>query len=106
LAEERPAIAGVLRGAAYAAFHRASISGKSRRSGSAPVDSNVNFVLAALRETGDAVDAALGDQRRQELRAQGAVMSIDEAISYALANIDPKFLTGRITVGTESIADA
>jgi predicted ATPase/class 3 adenylate cyclase len=106
LAEERPEIAGVLRGAAYAAFHRASISGNSQRPGSAPVDSNVNFVLTALRETGDAVAAALGDDRRHELRAQGAGMSTDEAISYALANVDPKLLTGRITVGMESTTDA
>ena len=35
-----------------------------------------------------------------------AAMSVDEAISYALANVDPEFLTGRITVCTESIADA
>jgi hypothetical protein len=106
LAEQQPEIAGVLRGAAYATFHRASIPGDSRRSGSAPVDSSVNFVLTALRETGDAVAAALGDERRHKLRAAGAAMSTDEAISYALANVDPEFLTGRITVGTESIADA
>jgi class 3 adenylate cyclase len=54
----------------------------------------------------DAVAAALGDERRHELRALGATMGTDEAISYALANVDPGFLTGRITVGTESIADA
>ena len=106
LAEERPQVAGVLRGAAYAAFHRGSIPDNTAREGSAPVDSNLNFVLAALRETGDIVAAALGDQRRQELRAHGAAMSMDEAISYALTNIDPKFLTGRVTVGMESIAHA
>ena len=27
-------------------------------------------------------------------------------IRHALANVDPEFLTGRITVSTESIADA
>jgi hypothetical protein len=51
-------------------------------------------VLAALRETGELVGAALGDQRRRELRTQGAAVSMDEAISYLLANIDPKLLTG------------
>jgi predicted ATPase/class 3 adenylate cyclase len=105
LADERPEAAGVLRGAAYAAFHRASMSGAGSRSDNAPADTNVNFILAALRETGDAVATALGDDRRHELRAQGAAMSVDEAISYALANVDPGFLTGRITVGTESTAD-
>ena len=56
-------------------------------------------VLAALRETGELVGAALGDQRRRELRTQGAAMSMDEAISYLLANIDPKLLTGPIILG-------
>jgi DNA-binding CsgD family transcriptional regulator len=106
LAGRRPEIAGVLRGAAYAAFHRASISDASDRSDSAPVDSNVNFVLAALRETGDTVANALGAERRQELRVAGAAMTMDEAISYALASVDPKFLTGPITVGAEPISDA
>jgi predicted ATPase/class 3 adenylate cyclase len=106
LADERPEIAGVLRGAAYAAFHRVSFSDSTRREASSPFDSNLNFVLAALRETGDIVAAALGDQRRQELRSHGAGMSMDEAISYALANVDPKLLTGPIIVGAESISDA
>jgi predicted ATPase/class 3 adenylate cyclase len=101
LADERPEIAGVLRGAAYAAFHRGSIPGSTP-----PLDSNFNFILASLRETGDIVAAAVGDERRQELRAAGAAMSTDEAISYALANIDPKLFTGHITVGTKSVADA
>jgi hypothetical protein len=65
----------------------------------APIDPNANFVHTALRETGDLVAAALGDERRRELRTQGAAMSMDEAISYALANIDPKLLTGPITLG-------
>ncbi len=30
---------------------------------------------------------------------EGAAMSTDEAISYALANIDPKLLTGPVTCG-------
>ncbi len=45
------------------------------------------------------VAAALGDQRRRELRTTGAAMSTDEAVSYALANIDPKLLTGLVTPG-------
>jgi hypothetical protein len=53
----------------------------------------------ALRETGDLIAAALGDQRQRELRTAGAAMSMDEAISYALANIDPKLLTGPVTFG-------
>jgi predicted ATPase/class 3 adenylate cyclase len=99
-AEDRPEVAGVLQGAAYAAFRRASpATDGARRSDTAPVDPNANFVLAALRETGDLVAAVLGDQRQRELRTAGAAMSMDEAISYALANIDPKFLTGPITLG-------
>ncbi|MGO8849390.1 hypothetical protein [Mycobacterium sp.] len=62
-----------------------------------PVGPNANFVLAALRETGDIVAAALGDQHRRELPTTGAAMSMDEAVSYALANIDPKLLTGPVT---------
>jgi len=49
-------------------------------------------VLAALRETGELVDAALGENRRRELHAQGAAMNLDEAVSYALDHIDPKLL--------------
>jgi predicted ATPase len=97
-AEDRPEVAGVLQGAAYAAFRRASPARTSTGlSDTAPVGPNANFVLAAIRETGDLVAAALGDQRRRELRTAGAAMSTDEAISYALANIDPKLLTGPIT---------
>ena len=99
LADARPEIAGVLQGAAYAAFRRAAPASNSiRRSDTAPVDPNANFLLNALRETGDLVGAALGDVRRRELRATGAAMSMDEAISYALANIDPKLLTGPVTL--------
>ena len=49
-----------------------------------------------MHETGDIVAAALGDERRRALRTEGAAMSMDEAITYALANIDPKLLTGPI----------
>ena len=54
LAEDRPEVAGVLRGAAYATFRRAaSEAGSQGRSGTAPVGPNANFVLTALHETGD-----------------------------------------------------
>ena len=97
-ADDRPELAGVLQGAAYAAFRRASpAAGGARRPDTALVGPNANFVLAELRETGDIVAAALGDDRRRELRTEGAAMSTDEAISYALANIDPKLLNGPIT---------
>jgi predicted ATPase/class 3 adenylate cyclase len=97
-AEDRPEVAGVLRGAAYAAFGRASPTPNDiGRPDTDPVDPNTNFVLTALRETGDLVAAALGDERRRELRTVGAAMSMDEAISYALANIDPKLITGPVT---------
>jgi tetratricopeptide (TPR) repeat protein len=97
-AADRPEIAAVLQGAAYAAFRQASPTANAPRTGYAPVGPNENFLLAALRETGDLVAAALGNERRRELRTAGAAMSTDEAISYALANIDPKLLTGPITL--------
>ena len=44
----------------------------------------------AARDVGDIVAAALGDERARELRAdREAAMSMDEAVYYALANIDP-----------------
>jgi hypothetical protein len=91
LAEGRPETAGVLHGAAYAIFRRAaSEAGSGERSSAALVGPNANFVLTAMHETGDIVAAALGDERRRALRAEGAAMSMDDAITYALANIDPK----------------
>jgi hypothetical protein len=94
LAEDRPEVAGVLRGAAYAAFRRGS-TGESAP-GEGPSDPSVNYLLVALREAGDIVAAALGEERRQQLRAEGAAMTMEEAVLYALANIDPKLLTGPI----------
>jgi hypothetical protein len=61
---------------------------------STPVSPEANFILAALRETGDLAAAALGDEKRRELRIMGAPMSMDEAVSYALAHINPAILTG------------
>ena len=90
-------VAGVLHGAAYATFRRAaSEAGGGQRKGAAPLGPNANFVLTAMHETGVIVAAALGEERQRALRSQGAAMSMDEAITYALANIDPKLLTGRI----------
>jgi hypothetical protein len=98
-AEDLPEVAGVLQGAAYVAFRQPSpAAGNTRRSDTALIGPNDNFVLTALRETGELVAAALGDERQRELRTAGAAMSIDEAISYAFANIDPRLLTGRITL--------
>jgi predicted ATPase len=96
LAEVDPEAAGVLRGAAYAAYRR----GSTGQSSPATVRGNpgVNYLLAALREAGDIVTAALGEERRQQLRARGAAMALDEAVSYALAHIDPKLLTSPIPV--------
>jgi hypothetical protein len=97
-AEDRPEVAGVLQGAAYAAFRRASpISTGTPRPDTGSVGANANFVLTALRDTGDLVAAALGDERRRELRTTGATITMDDAISLALANIDPKLLTGPVT---------
>jgi hypothetical protein len=91
-AESRPEVAGVLQGAAYAIFRYASRIPQG--TSAASVETDANFVLAALRETGSLVAAALGEKRARELRNEGAAMSMDEATSYALARIDRKLLTG------------
>lgn len=101
LAEDRPEVAGVLRGAAYAAYHRGS-TGQSAPGGERGA-TGINYLLDALREAGEIVTAALGEERRRQLRARGAAMTLDEAASYALANLDPKFLTGRITVALDEV---
>lgn len=91
IAEDRPEIAGVLRGAAYAAYAQASPNAVVRKAADAgSATPKANFVLAALHETGEIVSAALGDERRRELRARGAAMTMDEAITYAVTNIDVK----------------
>jgi hypothetical protein len=79
--------------------HKPGAPNGTSGSDGASVGPNTNFVLGGLRETGEIVAAALGDQRRRELRTAGAAMSIDEAIAYALANINPKLLTGPVTFG-------
>lgn len=96
-AENRPDVAGVLQGAAYAIFRYASrMPEGSRHSERGPADTEANFVLAALRETGHLVAAAVGEQRARELRSEGAAMTMDEATSYALASIDRKLLAGPV----------
>jgi hypothetical protein len=89
LAEQRPEAAGVIRGAAYTAYHRGS-AGQPQPKG--PDGSSVNYLVEGLREAGDLVAAVLGDERRRQLRARGAAMTLDEAVSYALSNIDPRLL--------------
>ena len=94
LAEDQPELAGVLHGAAYATFRRAaSEAGGARQSGTEALGRNTNFVLTALREAGDIIAAALGDERLRELRAVGRAMTMDEAIAHALTNIDPRLRT-------------
>jgi hypothetical protein len=100
VAEEDLEAAGILRGAAYAAFHEANPVGDSApQQDTSRLDGGANFVLAALRETGELVTAALGDDRRRELRVAGAAMTIDEAISYALDHIDPKYAALSVELG-------
>jgi predicted ATPase/class 3 adenylate cyclase len=99
LADDRPEVAAVLRGAAYAAFRRGSAGQPPLEEGRG--DSGVNYLLEALREAGDVVTAALGAERRQHLREEGAAMTMEEAVSYALAQIDPKLLSGPITVAQD-----
>ena len=55
-----------------------------------PVGPDANFGLAALRETGDLVAAALGDQRPASCARRGRRWAWKEAISHALANIIPE----------------
>jgi predicted ATPase/class 3 adenylate cyclase len=94
LAERQPEAAGVLHGAAYEIFRRAAFEARSSSpSGASSIGPKANFVLAALHEAGDIVTAALGDERRHELRAVGKAMTMDDAIAYALANIDATRLT-------------
>ena len=62
----------------------------------APTGNRGGLVSQALRETRELVEAALGRERARELRGTGAAMGLDEAVSYALAHIDPKLLTGPI----------
>ena len=97
LAEDRPDVAAVLHAAAYSAFRNASFFVESaKRSVPSTGSASGNFVLQALREAREIVAAALGDEPAHELRRIGAAMGLDEAVSYALANIDPKLLTGPI----------
>ena len=94
LAETNPDVAGLLQGASYNAFAQSNpMPGDGHQS---QRSSEGNFVLDALRETGRIVGATLGAEKRRELAAAGAAMSIDEAVTCALANIDPKLLTGPI----------
>lgn len=61
-----------------------------------PVAPTANFVLEDLRETRDLVSAALGDDRRRELRTAGAAMGMDEAVAYAIAYVDPELILRRL----------
>jgi hypothetical protein len=70
LAEDRPGLAGVLQGASYAALH----------------------------EAGAIVASSLGESDARDLRELGEAMTVEEAVSYALANLDPSLLTGHISV--------
>ena len=89
LAEDRPEIAGVLCGAAYAIFRRAaSEAGSIDRQNAAPIGPNANFVLKALHEAGDIVAMALGDERARDLRRTGKAMSMDEAINIPKLAVD------------------
>jgi hypothetical protein len=94
LADDQPEAAATLHGAAHAAFLRASAGRKKTESpDTGATDSNANFLLAALREAGEIAAMTIGKERVRELRAEGAAMTMDEAVSYALAHIDPKLLT-------------
>lgn len=89
MAENKPEVAGILRGAAYATFRLASPKdGSAGEVDMSRVPTSANFVLAALHETGELVASALGSDCRRELRAAGAAMGMEEAVAYALDHID------------------
>ncbi len=97
LVEDLPEVAGILQGAAYSAFRLAAPKGDNESQSAAPQGSTRNnFVFKAMHETHELLVAALGDERARELRRTGAAMGLDEAVSFALAHIDPKLLTGTI----------
>ncbi|OBK76342.1 adenylate/guanylate cyclase domain-containing protein [Mycobacterium sp. 1164985.4] len=96
LAETRPDVAAVLQSAAYSAFRNASFFESAKMPSTASKTTGGNFVFQALRETGEIVAAALGPVRARELRGMGSVMGLDEAVSFALTNIDPVLLAGPI----------
>jgi predicted ATPase/class 3 adenylate cyclase len=97
LVETRPEVAAVLHSAAYATFRRmATAPLPGDRSNQAPAAANANFIFTALHETGGLAVAAIAADRLRDLRHEGAAMTMDEAVAYALANIDPKLLTGPI----------
>ena len=97
LVEDRPEVAGILQGAAYSAFRLAAPKGNSEIQPAAPqIGTRNNFVFQTMRETHELLVAAVGDERARDLRRTGAVMGLDEAVSYALAHIDPKLLTGPV----------
>jgi predicted ATPase/class 3 adenylate cyclase len=98
LAEDRPDVAGVLQAAAHATFKLAAPRvDNPNESTASSAGVNSNFIFETLRETAKLVAAAVGGDRARELRRTGAAMGLDEAVSFALANIDPKLLTGPIT---------
>jgi predicted ATPase/class 3 adenylate cyclase len=102
LAEDRPDVAGVLQAAAYATFKRAAPPvGTTGEPAGSSAGINGNIIFQTLGETHELVVAAVGDDRARELRRSGAAMGLDEAVSFALAHIDPKLLTGSLpSIGT------
>ncbi|MFY9921936.1 MAG: hypothetical protein WAL26_26640, partial [Mycobacterium sp.] len=103
LAEEEPEVAGILRGAAYAAFQLASPNrGSAGEVDMSRVTTVANFVLTALRETGELVASALGANHGRELRTAGAAMGMEDAVAYALDQIDAQYTVSlRVQLGSK-----
>ena len=98
LAETRPEVAGVLHGAAYATFRRAASEaggGQANGFGAGRCRTPTSFWPQCTRPATSSPPplATNGDARSAPT---GAAMSMDEAITYALDNIDPKLLSGPI----------
>ncbi|MFI5505973.1 ATP-binding protein [Mycobacterium sp. NPDC051804] len=95
LAETRPDVGGVLIAAAFTNFRRWAPS-----DGTAPPTASGGsargVISETLRETSAIVETALGRDRALELRRAGSAMGLDEAVAFALDNIDPKLVTGPI----------
>jgi len=88
LAETRPSSGAVLQGAARHIALAWAASQTSPASVSTDSTSNVGFLTDLRRETSHRLTATLGQDRLTQLRAEGEAMNLDQAVAYALAEID------------------
>jgi predicted ATPase/class 3 adenylate cyclase/DNA-binding CsgD family transcriptional regulator len=102
-ADSDPETAGVLVGAAYAAFRLGAQNATS--SPDATSHQRVNPFVQALRETNKIVAGALGQDQARARRSQGLDMNLDDATTYALTHINaPPVLTALDNLKTANSA--